>query len=79
MKPSVSYCHYLNLACRLFIVKAARQYELELNTDGDAEGIQCPRSAPLTGHSVGQEAALIPDRLSTPGRSYTSDQMENIH
>lgn len=55
MKPGVSYCHYLNLDCRLFIVKAPRQNALELNTDGDAEGIQCPRSAPLTGHSVGQE------------------------
>lgn len=70
MKAGVSYCHYLNLARRLFIVKAARQNERQLNTDGDAEGSGRPRPDLLTGHRVG---------LPTPGRSYTSDQMENSH
>lgn len=54
MKAGVSYCHYLNLARRLFIVKAPRQNELQLNTDGDAEGSRRPRPAPLMGHSVGR-------------------------
>lgn len=66
MKAGVSYCHYLNLARRLFIVKAARQNELQLNTDGEAKGSPRPRPDPLTGHRVGRPA---------PGRSHVSDQI----